>query len=338
VKAVCVNADRKLEVRDIPTPSDPPSGHLVVEIKAAAINHGDKAFLANPGAGGATMKNVGHDVWGASAAGTVRAVGEGVSPELIGRDVAIYRSLNRSESTIGLWCEFAQVPRTSCVVLPSSVSAKDYAGSLVNVITAHAFLEQIQAEGHKGVIVTAGSSATGFAMAALAKRRGVPAIFLVRSTDAAAKLRSLGIEQVLVTADEGFENRFSELAAQLGTTAVFDGVGGELTTRIAPHLPMSSVIFFYGFLGASAPVTVSTFVLMSKDLVLRRFSNSVSPTVADPQRLEAAIGFLEDVIADPLFRTRFGKEFSFEEIDAAMAYETTPGAKALLVPSHHGVD
>ncbi|WP_446745123.1 alcohol dehydrogenase catalytic domain-containing protein [Silvibacterium acidisoli] len=332
MKAVCVNADRKLEVRDIPTPSDPPPGHLVVEIKAAAINHGDKAFLANPGVAGGLMKNLGHNVWGASAAGTVRAVGEGVPAELVGRDVAIYRSLNRSESTIGLWSEFAQVPRMSCVVLPASVSAKDYAGSLVNVITAHAFLEQVSGEGHKGIVVTAGNSATGLALAALAKRRGMPAVFLVRSTDAAAKLRAQGIEHVLVTGDAGFDDRFSQLAASLGTTAVFDGVGGELTSRIAPHLPMGSVISFYGFLGAAAPVTLSTFVIVSRDLVLRRFSNFNSPTVADPQRLEAALGYLEGVIADPLFHTRSGREFSLEQIDEAMAYEETPGAKAVLVP------
>ena len=33
MKAVCVNADRKLEVRDVPTPTDPPSGHLIVDIE-----------------------------------------------------------------------------------------------------------------------------------------------------------------------------------------------------------------------------------------------------------------------------------------------------------------
>jgi hypothetical protein len=33
VKAICVNADSKLEVRDVPTPTDPPSGHLIVDIE-----------------------------------------------------------------------------------------------------------------------------------------------------------------------------------------------------------------------------------------------------------------------------------------------------------------
>jgi NADPH:quinone reductase len=29
---------------------------------------------------------------------------------------------------------------------------------------------------------------------------------------------------------------------------VFDGVGGELITRIAPRLPRNSTVWFYGFL------------------------------------------------------------------------------------------
>ncbi len=330
VKAVCVNANRKLEVQDVPTPNDPPPGHLIVDIEAAAINHGDKSFLANPGTAGALLKSSAYGIWGASCAGTVRAVGVGLSAELVGRNVAIYRSLSQSEHTVGLWSEQALVPRTSCVVLPKSVSARDYSGSLVNVMTAHAFLEET-AEAHKGVIVTAGSSATGLAMAALARKRGVPAIFLVRSAEAAATLRALGIEHVLVTSDAGFESDLGKLVAEFGATAVFDGVGGDLTSRIAPQLPMNSTIYFYGLLGAATPVTISSFVFMAKNLVLKRFSNFASATVTDPQRLAAAITYLEGVIDDPLFHTRVGKEFAFDQIDAAMAYEATPGAKAVLV-------
>jgi NADPH2:quinone reductase len=96
---------------------------------------------------------------------------------------------------------------------------------------------------------------------------------------------------------------------------------------------MNSMIYFYGFLGAAAPVTISSFVIMAKNLILKRFSNFASSTVADPQRLAAAITYLEGVIDDPLFRTRIGEEFTFDQIDAAMAYETTPGAKAILVAS-----
>ncbi len=168
-------------------------------------------------------------------------------------------------------------------------------------------------------------------MAALARKRSVPAIFLARSAETAAKMRSLGTEHVLVTYDEGFESKLGKLAAELGATAVFDGVGGNLTSRIAPQLPINSTIYLYGLLGAAAPIIISSFVIMAKNLVLERFSNFASATVANPQRLAAAITYLEGVINDPLFHTQIGKEFTFDQIDAAMAYETTPGSKAVLV-------
>jgi hypothetical protein len=157
-------------------------------------------------------------------------------------------------------------------------------------------------------------------------------LFLTRSEDATAKLRSHGVEHVLITSDKDFAAELGKLAAELGTTAMFDGVGGELTSRIAPTLPMYSAIYFYGFLGAAAPVTIPSLLIMAKNLVLKRFSNFASETVGDPQRLTAAITYLEGVIDDPLFQTRVGKEFAFDHIDAAMAYEATPGAKAVLVP------
>ena len=40
MEAICVNADRKLEVRDVPIANNPPPGHLMAEIRGAAIGLG----------------------------------------------------------------------------------------------------------------------------------------------------------------------------------------------------------------------------------------------------------------------------------------------------------
>lgn len=332
MKAICVDLNRTLVLRDVPAPGEPPPGHLLIDLTGAAINHGDKAFLANPGAAGSRAADRLYDIWGASAAGTVRSVGGDLAPELVGRGVAVYRSLSKSEHTIGLWSEQMLVPRTSCAVLPSDAPTLEYSGSLVNAITAYAFLELMATEGRKGVIVVAGNSATGRAMAALARERNVPAILLTRSADKAADLKSHGLEHVLVTSEPAFEKELEDLAAELSATAVFDAVGGELTSRIAPALPMYSSINFYGFLGASAPLTISSRLIMAKNLILKRFSNFASPTVSDPAKLEVAIHSLEAVIGHSLFRTRAGETFTLDQIEEAMAYEVAPGAKAVFIP------
>lgn len=331
MKAVCVTDNRTLAVREVMTPTEAPEGHVLVQIEACGINHGDKAFLAMPRLTAGLISSL-YDIWGASAAGTVLATGAGVPEEMKGRRVAVYRSLTPSGQTVGLWSERAVVPWTSCVVVPNEVAAAAVSGSLVNAITAYAFLDEITTEGHTAVIVTAGSSATGLAMAAVARRRGVPLILLVRSERSREELSARGIEHVLVTSGEGFAEELAGLAERMRATAIFDGVGGELTGRLVPQLPVNSTVWFYGFLAGPVPVCVSPGTFMAKNLTMKRFSNFNSATVRDPERLRLALSALGEVMADPLLRTRVGKTFPFAEIDAAMAFESTPGAKAVLVP------
>ncbi len=218
------------------------------------------------------------------------------------------------------------------MILPDTVRARDYSWSLVNVITAYAFLEQIREDGHKGVVVTAGASATGRALLALARRRKTPALFLVRSASAQDELRRLGAEHTLITTQDGFEGRFATLAEQMGATAVFDGVGGDLVSRLAPHAPANSTFYFYGFLGGAAPVSLASALFMTKNLTMKRFSNFESATVRDRDTLGAALSDLRGMIDDPLFTTRIGKEFPLDQIEEAMRFESAPGAKAVLVP------
>lgn len=180
MKAVIVNESRQLEVCELPAPEAIPSGHILVDVAAAGINHGDKIFLTSPTITSG-LNTSQHNIWGASASGKVRAIAPDVPAEFAGKNVALYRSLSPSPHTVGLWSEQALVPFTSAVILPDDAPVEEYSGSLVNAITALAFLEDMAADGQKGVVVTAGSSATGLAMAALAKEKKVPAIFLARS-------------------------------------------------------------------------------------------------------------------------------------------------------------
>jgi NADPH:quinone reductase-like Zn-dependent oxidoreductase len=335
MKAICVTASRTLEVRDIPAPNRPAPGHVLVDMDASAINQGDKTFLRMPTATGSSLALDHNAVWGASGAGRVIAVGAGVPAAYVDKQVAVYRSLGRSAESVGLWCERAQVPYSACLILPEHLRARDYCGSLVNLMTAYAFLEEIAEAGHRGMIVTAGNSATGRAMASLVRSRKLPAIFLVRTEAARRALVESGVEHVLVTG-EGFTDMLGTLAAELDTTAVFDGVGGDLLGKIAPGLPVNSTIYGYGFLGGAAPIAIPSVLFMMKNLTMRRFSNFESRTVKEQGRLVAALQALEDMVDDPLFTTRIGQEIRFDQIEQAMACELPDGVRAVLVAPSPG--
>lgn len=332
MKAICVAASGDLEVRDVPRPDTLPAGHILVEIAACAINHGDKYFLKRGSAASLALAGSRYDIWGASGAGRVVAVGANVPTDFEGRQVAIYRSLGQGGDVVGLWSEFAQVPYTACVLLPETVSPRDYSGSLVNVFTAYAFLDEIDAAGHKGVVVTGGASSTGTALAALGKLRGVEVISLVRTPERRDELRRQGIEHVLATSDEDFEVAFTGLATKLGATAVFDGVGGEIVSRIAPLLPVNSTNYVYGALAGLTVISIPSALILGRNLTLRRFSNFETATARIPERLAAAMSNLSGMIAEPMLRTRIGRVFSFDQIAEAIAYEATPGFKAVLAP------
>ena len=92
MQAICVTDTRELEVHDVPTPIETPNGHLLIEIEASAINHGDKTFLARPAIAAGLNTSL-YDIWGASAAGKVLSAGLEVPAGYLGRKVAIYRSL-----------------------------------------------------------------------------------------------------------------------------------------------------------------------------------------------------------------------------------------------------
>lgn len=330
MKAVCYTEDRSLEVREVPTLTAPAPGHVLVKMDSACIMHGDKFFLTHPLPNG-TWATALHSIYGTNGAGTVSAIGEGVPERFLGRKVAICKALKPSTDTTGVWCETAQVPFETCLILPENLRARDYSGSFAHLLTMHAFLELAKSEGHRGVIVTAGSAATGLITASFTRRQAIPAIFLVRSEASREKLANLGIENVLVTSDDSFEADLLDLATRLDATAVFDSVGGELLGRILPSLPNGGTVYVAGILNASTPAIISSLDIVEKNITIKRYSLLETETVLDPEKLATVTREIETLVDDPLLTTRIGKEFGLDQIDEAMKYDSSSGLRAVLV-------
>ncbi|MFT3692614.1 MAG: zinc-binding dehydrogenase [Kofleriaceae bacterium] len=333
MKAVCVTAERTLVVRDLPVPTAPASGHVLLRMMACAINPGDKFFLSAPALPGAVARA--HGVVGASGVGTVTAVGDGVPAEWVGRDVAVYRTLAPSEHTIGTWCEIAQMPMRCCALIPTGLEARDYCGSLVNVITAYAFAQQARAEGHRGVLITAGTSATGLALVGIARELGLPSVVVARNASGRAKLRALGVadDDIIVSSDASFDADATATIARRAATAVFDGVGGALLTRLVPHLALGSTVYSYGYLGGyDVPLQLPMTLLVMKALTIRGFNNAASATVRDPDNLAAALRRCGELLALPTSKTPLGKTYSFDQITDAIAHVGKDDGKPVLIP------
>ncbi|KAK9328182.1 hypothetical protein V1520DRAFT_381320 [Lipomyces starkeyi] len=163
----------------------------------------------------------------------------------------------------------------------------------------------------------------------------MPILVIVRSGKAKEEIVRSGVdeEHVLDSGDPEFMHDLEQVAREIGTTVVFDGVGGAFISQMIGALPPPSSIFFYGFLSGAEKVAFHSVIFMMNDLTMRRFSNFESVTVRDEERRADMLQDLEGCIEDPLFTTRVGKEFELEEFEAAMAYEAAGGRKAVFVLS-----
>jgi len=331
MRAVCITPERGVKLKKVLVPRKAKPGHLVIKMSACAINSGDKVWIAGGFPPGFAPESL-HGICGVSGAGKVIEIGSRVPEEYKGKNVAVYRSLKASDDMVGTWCEYAHMHYLHCVILPEDVNLEEYSGSLVNTITPFAFLKQIAEEGHEGVICTAGTSATGRAMLGICLANDVPVISIVRNKGSREHLKELNARNVLVQGDSDFDTQLGKLSNQLKTTAVFDGVGGELLGRVAKVLPRGSSIYAYGFLGGDEQLCIHTSTVLMNNLTITGFGNFTSKTVQDPRKLEEALKDLSGLINMPHFKTKVGKVFRLEEINAALQFSSESGSKAVLCP------
>lgn len=330
MKAICLTSPGGVILQDVQKPKKAEPEHLLIKMKACAINPGDKAFISRPLPPGSVTSL--YNVYGASGSGTVVAVGVGVPEAYKGKNVAMYRSLKFSENMVGTWCEYSHMHFLDCVILPDDANPEDYSGSLVNIITPYAFLKQISNEGHKGIISTAGTSATGIAMVGICLAYNFPLISIVRNEDGKKELEELGAKNVVVQDDSNFKIHLNEISQKLEVTAIFDGVGGEVLNKIIDVIPNNATIYSYGYLGNDTPLTVYTQTLTAKGITIKPFGNIRTQTVQDPQNLEKALKDIGGLIHMPHFKTKTGKKFRLKEISDALSFSSKNGAKAVLCP------
>lgn len=324
MKAICFKEENVVELKDVPEPQHAKEEHLIIKMKASAINNGD--FLTIKGV---FRGNSQYEICGVSGAGKVIEIGEGVPQEYAGKNVFVYRGLQVTADTLGTWSEYTQLHYLCCVILPDNVNLEEYAGSLVNMITPYAFIKQVQKDGHKGIITTAGTSATGRAMLGLCNAFNIPHISIVRNEEGKKQLEELNAKHVLMTNDPSFVKELQKLSEGLGTTAVFDGIGGNYLSKIILGVPQNSTVYCYGFLDTSSPLSINT-ALLTRGLTLKGFVNLFSETVRNLENLSVAIQDLTSLMHLPHFKTKVGKAFSLNEYEQAFAYKSIKGEKPIF--------
>src|SRR3954470_5363321 len=201
-----------LELQDRPDPSPGPR-ELLVEVDAIGVNFRDVYEREGKGT---HVSETPHPA-GVEGAGTVSAVGEGVTRFTEGDRVAW-------SNAPGSYAEQVLVSEDAAVGLPDGVSSELAAAAILQGTTAH-YLATSTYPIREGdwVIVHAAAGGVGLLLTQIAKRRGGRVIATTSTDEKAALARGAGADETI--GYDRFAERARELAGGEGVHAVYDGIG-----------------------------------------------------------------------------------------------------------------
>ncbi len=233
----------RVEQRPVPKPG---KDEVLVKIAASPINPSDLAVLT----GHYGYKNLPPLIPGGEASGTVVAVGPGLMGRyFLGKQVACL-----SQGDTGVWAEYV-VTTTKGGVFPlnKGVSLEQGAMSIINPLTASAFLQIIKQGGHKAIVLTAAASSVGQMIARSCQSAGIKVIRIVRRDAQVEMLKQRGSAIVLNSSDSDFCQRLHDICHQNQVHLALDAVAGSLTAQLLEALPPHSKVTVYGGLSEQAP-------------------------------------------------------------------------------------
>lgn len=215
MKAIRVHAPggpEALRYEGVAEPAPGP-GQAVVKVEAAGVNYID-VYQRNGLYKVATSFTPGQE-----AAGTVTAVGAGVSEPGVGTRVAY-------SGVLGAYAEYAVVPVDRLVALPDGVSTQQAAAAMLQGMTAHYLTTTTYPlkAGHT-CLVQAAAGGVGLLLCQVARRQGARVIGTVSTRDKAALARDAGAHEVILYTEQDFEVEVKRITGGAGLEVVYDSVG-----------------------------------------------------------------------------------------------------------------
>jgi NADPH2:quinone reductase len=157
---------------------------------------------------------------GSEAAGTVAAVGEGVTRFKIGERVGY------CSGAIGSYAEANNVPEHRLVHLPDSISDELAAAILLKGMTAQYLIRQIHpVKAGETIVFHAAAGGVGQIGVQWAKHLGATVIGTTTSPQKVALAKANGCAHVLNSKDAGWEKQVREITGGKGVPVVYDSVG-----------------------------------------------------------------------------------------------------------------
>jgi trans-2-enoyl-CoA reductase len=301
----------------VDTVDDPkcPDDGVVVAVKARPINPADLLLLQ------------GRHVYTPTYPSTVGIEGAGIVIERGPHSTLSPGSLVAIPFG-GTWRERMAIRDVDLLPLPPEVDLEQAAMLCVNPFTVMGMLEGVAAG--DTIILNAATSAISRQIMAVARRRGVSSIAVVRDARAEDALKAEGAHAVLVDGDD-----LAARAAAVAPSRIvrgLDAVAGPASGRLCDCIADGGDLVVYGLL-ASDRVELSAARLVFRDVTVRGFSRLRALAAMPGERRQTITSELVGLLADGTLRTDIKARYPLDEVAAALTHHERPGrrGKILLV-------
>lgn len=265
-------------------------------------------------------------VAGAEAAGTVEAVGSGVTTAQPGDRVA---TLNAS----GAYAEFALVQADRVVPVPDGVTTRQAAAVLLQGATAHYLTTSTfpLTRGHT-CLVHAAAGGVGLLLCQMARRIGARVLATVSTEEKAALAREAGADEVILYTQADFESEVKRLTAGAGVHVNYDSVGRTTFAKGLNCLAPRGMMVLFG--QSSGPVEALDPQILAQKGSLFLTRPTIAQYVATRAELLERLGQVLGWVASGELKVRIGQEYPLAqaaEAQRALEERRTTG-KVVLLP------
>jgi NADPH2:quinone reductase len=201
-----------LHYEEVPDPAPGP-GQVLIDVAAAGINFSDLGARrrAEPG----ELPSIP----GSEAAGTVSAVGEGVTELRVGDVVAC-------QPVPGCYAERVAAPADSAVRLPDGMDPRAAAAAMLQGRTAYAMAYYAYpVKPSDRVLVHAAAGGVGLFLTQMARMIGACVFATVGSDEKIAVAKEAGADRVINYSTQDFAEVINQATGGEGVNAIFDSVG-----------------------------------------------------------------------------------------------------------------
>ena len=308
-----------LSLDDIETP-EPGDGQVRIAIEAAGVN-----FIDTYHRTGLYPLDLPLTL-GLEGAGTVNAIGAGVSDLSEGDQVAW-------KSVSGSYAEQVIANEADVVKIPAGVATKTAAAVMLQGLTAH-YLSNSTYPIQEGdtCLIHAAAGGVGLLLVQMAKMRGARVIGTTSTEEKASLARGAGADEIILYTQQDFEEEVQRLTDGQGLEVVYDSVAKATWEKSINCLKPRGYMVFFG--NASGPVPpIDPLLLSQKGSIFLTRPTLNSYTLTREEYLDRTNEVMGWIQADKL-DVRIGEEHPLEQ--AAQAHDRLEGrhttGKVLLIP------